>query len=106
MVLVHLKEQDLLQEKTEKGKSIHIESWPTEFKVKTSKEDQTKWDKLIEIITKIRQAKSEAKKSMKAEILLTLSKEDHKILLPLLADLKAVTTSKEIKEGSFKVEFI
>src|SRR3989344_4376171 len=101
--------EDIYQEffkKTEKGKSIHIESWPTEFKVKTSKEDQTKWDKLIEIITKVRQAKSEAKKSMKAEILLTLSKEDHKILLPLLADLKAVTTSKEIKEGSFKVEFI
>lgn len=90
----------------EKQKSIHIESWPQEIKVKSSKKDQETWDKLLEIITKVRQAKSEAKKSMKAEINLFLQKEDLSLLSPVLDDLKAVCTAKEINEGAFRIDFV
>ena len=42
---------------------------------------------------------------MKAEIILTLPIDTQKLLKPMMGDLKAVTTAKEIKTGSFKVEF-
>lgn len=90
----------------ENQKSIHTESWPKAVKIKPSKEDDKIWNKLIEIITQVRQAKSDAKKSVKAEIILTLKKEDSSILKQVLSDLKAVTTAKEIKSGDFKVEFL
>ncbi|MBS3091031.1 valine--tRNA ligase [Candidatus Pacearchaeota archaeon] len=101
--------EELYQEhfkKYENKKSIHIESWPEKIKVKSSKADDDTWNKLLDIITKARQAKSEAKKSMKAEINLTISKEDKKLLGDVMGDLKAVLTSREIKEGPFKVEFL
>ena len=43
---------------------------------------------------------------MKSEINLTIKKEDKLFLKNMLEDLKAVTNSKEIKEGEFKVEFL
>ena len=43
---------------------------------------------------------------MKAEIILHISREDKKLLEDCLSDLKAVSCSKEIKEGEFKVEFL
>ena len=43
---------------------------------------------------------------MKAEIILTIKKEDKKLLNKVLDDLQAVTCAKEIKEGKFKVEFV
>jgi len=61
---------------------------------------------LIETLSKIRQEKSKAQKSMKAEIILTLESEIQKKLKPILLDLKAVVSAKEIKQGSFKVEFL
>ena len=90
----------------ENKKSIHNEEWPSQIKIKNTKEDEIIWNKLIEIISAVRQNKSEAKKSVKAEIILFISKEDKKILKDVLDDLKAVTTAKEIKEGDFKVEFL
>ncbi len=94
--------------KYEKISSIHISNWPEQFKIssKKSKEDDKVWNKLIEIIASVRQAKSEAKKSMKAEIILTLSKENHKLLKPVLKDFIAVTNSKELKEGKFKIDVL
>ncbi len=92
--------------KYENDKSIHISNWPKPIKVKPSKSDPIIWNTLITTISKVRQAKSEAKKSMNFPILLTISKEDYKILLPVIQDLKSVTASKEIKEGKFKVEFV
>jgi len=90
----------------EKDKSIHISKWPEKFDVKLNKEDEKVWQKLVEIIEKVRKIKSEAKKSMKAEIILSLNKDDRKILKSCMNDLKAVTCSKEIKEEKeFKVEF-
>ena len=91
----------------EKEKSIHLCSWPEQISVKSEKDDELKWQKITEIIEKVRRAKSEAKKSMKAEIILTITKNDKKLLEDLMADLRAVTGSKEIKEGNeIKVEFI
>ncbi|MEK6892789.1 MAG: valine--tRNA ligase [Nanoarchaeota archaeon] len=89
----------------EKKKSIHLESWPSAIKVK-EKEDDNIWNKLIEIITQVRQKKSEAKKSMKAEIILSLPKEDFSSLKEVIFDLKAVCCAKEIKEGEFNVGFL
>jgi len=90
----------------EKIKSIHICSWPEKLNIKSEKGDEAVWNKLVEIIEKVRKSKSEAKKSMKAEIILTLDKEDKTLLANCLADLTSVTGAKEIRVGNFKVEFL
>jgi len=88
--------------KNEKDESIHISEWPKATKEKISEE----LDILYEILTSIRQEKSKAQKSMKAEIILTIEKEKMKKIEDILDDLKAVACAKEIKEGNSKVEFI
>lgn len=88
--------------KAEKSESIHVSEWPKFSAEKVSDE----LDILYEVLTAIRQEKSKAQKSMKAEIILTLEKEKMKKIEDILEDLKAVTCAKEIKEGNFKVEFI
>jgi valyl-tRNA synthetase len=85
--------------KAEKAESIHISEWPEFSKEKISDE----LDVLYEILTAIRQEKSKAQKSMKAEIVLTLEKEKSAKIKDILEDLKAVTCSKEIKEGNLIV---
>ncbi len=90
----------------EKVKSIHNSTWPTQFEVKSSDKDNEIWNKLIEIISKVRQAKSEAKISMKAEIILTLEKETQDLLNGVLEDLKAVSNTKELKTGHFDIQII
>jgi valyl-tRNA synthetase len=88
--------------KSEGGKSIHLTEWP-----KFEKEDKSdEFDLFIDILSKIRQEKSNNKKSMKAEIILTIEKENIKKLKDVLEDLKDVANAGEIKEGSFKVEFM
>ncbi len=89
--------------KNENEKSVHNCVWPEKITIKESKNDETVWERIVEIIGKVRQAKSEAKKSMKAEIILTLSKEDKTLLKDFLDDLKSVTNSREIKEGNFNI---
>ena len=89
----------------EKDKSIHISNWP-EIKIQKDKETEKTGDLFIRILAKVRQAKSQAKKPMNAPIILHLDKQTRSILKPTLEDLKAVTASKEIKPGEFKVEFI
>ena len=88
--------------KNEKDKSIHISLWPQSDKVGKSDE----LDLFIDILTKVRQEKSNNKKSMKAEIILSLEKKTMKKLKDLLEDLKDVCCAKEIKEGEFGVEFV
>ena len=61
---------------------------------------------MLEIISKVRKEQSEAKKSLKAEIILTLEKKNEKKLKDVLDDLKKVINAKELKEGKFKVEFV
>ncbi len=90
--------------KYEKDKSIHITSWPIKIKIKETKSDQEIWDKLIGIISKIRQAKSQAQKPMNSQIILTLPEEEIKLFLNVMHDLIAVSNAKEVKKGEFKVE--
>ncbi|MEK6899199.1 MAG: valine--tRNA ligase [Nanoarchaeota archaeon] len=92
--------------KYEKDNSIHLSSWPIPFKLKSEKSDSEVFAKLLEIIAKVRQAKSEAKKSMRSDIILTISKEDSKTLSLVMGDIKAVTCAKEIREGEFNVGFV
>jgi len=89
--------------KREKRKSVHLESWPVGLGVKG---DEKVWDKLLEIISKIRREKSKAQKAMNAEIKLSLSAGDLKLLNGVLEDLEAGCCAGEIKEGKFGVEFI
>jgi valyl-tRNA synthetase len=88
-------------------KSLHLTAWPQKNEIKIAKDEEKIWDKLQEILGKVRQAKSEAKKSMKAEIVLSLTKEDIGLLKDCLGDLKAVSCAKEIKEAKdISIEFI
>src|SRR3989338_4062882 len=75
----------------EKKHSIHNESWPIPLKVKSSKSDDETWNKIIEVLTFVRSEKSKSQKSMKAEIILSISDADQKTLKSILSDLKAVT---------------
>jgi len=90
--------------KFEKDKSIHISRWPKHNSV-LKKTDEL--DTFFEILSKIRQEKTNSKKAMNSEIILTLEKNYFKIFKGMLDDLKNVTNSKEIKEGKeFRVEFL
>jgi valyl-tRNA synthetase len=91
---------------TEKLKSIHNEAWPVPLKVKTNKDDDKIWNKMIEVISFVRAEKSKAQKSMKAEVVLTIPKEDAKLLSSVLSDIKAVCSAKELKEGKLSVSFL
>ncbi len=90
----------------EEKKSIHLESWPEIIKIKENEDDDKVWSKLLEIIAFVRQKKSQQKVSMKAQIILTMPKQDNVLLANVLKDLKEVTVSKEIKQGSLNVEFL
>lgn len=90
----------------EQAKSIHISEWPEEIKIAKKKNDEQTYKLLIEIIKKVRQEKSMAKKSMNSSIILTLDKKEKEILNEVLSDLKTVSGATEIKEGKFKVEFV
>ncbi len=92
--------------KYEKEKSIHLTNWPEKIRIKESKDDDKKWARITEIIASVRQAKSNAKKSMKAQVILALPKEDINFLEDVLDDIKAVTCSKEINEGMFNIEIL
>jgi len=90
--------------KFEKQKSIHVSSWPTEFKHTELKKNV--WKNLIHIISRVRKKKSEKNKAMNSEIVLYLEKSVQSLLKEVLEDLKAVTNAKEIRTGNFKVEFV
>lgn len=92
--------------KFENKKSIHLENWPKKIEVKEGKEDEKKWEKLLELISKIRQEKTINKKSMNSKIKLIIEKENIKFLNSLLDDFKSVVNASEIDEGEFKVKFL
>ncbi|MFH1823145.1 MAG: valine--tRNA ligase [archaeon] len=89
--------------KFEKEKSIHICSWP-DLKIKEDKALKKIGDKFLEVLAQVRQEKTKAQKSMKAEINLTIP--DLKLLKPVLKDLQDVTNAKEIKQGKFNIQFL
>ena len=93
--------------KYEKDKSIHISPWPSDKDFKIKSKDRKKLELMIKTISDVRQEKSRAKKSMNAEIILTLDKKTYeKFSKDILKDLKSVTNSSEIKTGNFGVEFV
>jgi valyl-tRNA synthetase len=92
--------------KNEGKKSIHREEWPKIIEVKESTKDGEKWARMLEIISAVRQAKSSEKKSQKAEIILTITKEDHQLLKELMKDIKEVCNAKEIREGLLEVKVL
>jgi valyl-tRNA synthetase len=86
----------------ERTKSIHLSEWPSVLGKQVSANGFTFFCDLLE---KIRKVKSDEKKSMNAEIILTLDKKEIEKLEEMIGDLKNVTNAKEIKEGKFNVEF-
>jgi len=88
--------------KTEKEQSIHVSEWPKSEKIKQNKE----LDLFLDILSKIRQEKSNNKKAMNSEVVLTLDKKELKILGEMIEDLKDVINAKGVREGKFKVEFV
>lgn len=86
----------------EKSKSIHL----TEFEKINSSEKIDSGDIFIKILSSIRQEKSNNKKPMNSEIILTIQSKDFEKLKNMLEDLKDVANAKEIKQGEFKVEFV
>ena len=90
----------------QKIKSIHISDWPNKIDFPETGVDEEVWNNFIEVLDKVRQIKSESQKSMRAEIILTIDKQDQDDISEVLDDLIAVTNTKEIKSGKFKVEFV
>jgi valyl-tRNA synthetase len=90
--------------KNEGHESIHVCEWPVD-KV-DGKIDLNVWGSLKDIISNVRQEKTKAQKSMKAEIVLTLDKKMFDLVSDFTDDLKNVSGAKEIREsGEFGVEF-
>ncbi len=92
--------------KEEKTKSIHVSAWPIVDKKLISEETLALGDRFVQILSEARQFKSKQQVSLKAEIILTLEKEDYTLLKPVFADLKATCQAREIKEGSFSVTLL
>ncbi len=84
------------------AKSIHISKWPKFERQK----DFESLNYIYELVSKIRQEKSKAQKPMNSEIILTLEKGVLDKVLDVIDDLQNVVNASEIKEGSFKVEFV
>ena len=82
--------------KTEKTKSIHISEWPEAEKEK----DFGVLGRFYEILSKVRQEKSQNKKPMNCEVRLELEEKDYKLFGDnLLEDLQNVTNAREIVIG-------
>jgi valyl-tRNA synthetase len=102
--------------KNEKEKSIHVSGWPRTEKnkektaVKKYEDGELGWNKWVLFVLnlgKVRHEKTQNKKSMNSEIILTLMKPTYENLKDVLEDLKNVTNAREIKEGKeFSVEFV
>ena len=88
--------------KTEKTKSIHL----TEFEKIDIKEKTEPGDLFLEILSKIRQEKTNNKKPMNAEINLSIDKKDYDKISEMIEDLKDVSGAQLIETGKFKVEFV
>ena len=85
--------------------SIHISEFSKYDKKLESKVGEKVFDRFVEILGKVRSEKAKHSKSLKEEILLRISEEDRKLLMPVLDDLKAVSKAKEIIFGEFEVSF-
>ena len=93
-----------------KGKnlnSIHLTKWPTYSLFKQDKKKEKVFDIFCEILTKVRQEKSRAQKSMKTPINLSLNSEQYHLLGNVLNDLMGVCGAKKIKKaGVMNIELL
>lgn len=89
--------------KFEEDKSIHVSAWP---KFEDNDFDFSSWEKMVEIVSMVRQEKSNSQKAMNSEINLTLPEEDLKLVSNMVEDLKNVSGAVGVIQGEFKVEFI
>lgn len=101
-VTEHVYQERFAQE--EKCKSVHISKWP-DFSFSDVKSEKA-GDIFVELLSKVRQFKSENQKSMKAEVSLTIEKEKLSMIREVLDDFKAVCNATEILEGNFSVKFV
>lgn len=92
--------------KREKCKSIHISSWPEYLRELENKEDEQVGEKVIEIISRVRQEKTKNKKSMKSRVRVYIEKPIYKHVYNVIDDLKAVLNAEIIENEEFKVEFL
>ncbi|MAG37948.1 valine--tRNA ligase [Candidatus Pacearchaeota archaeon] len=86
--------------------SIHISDWPKPIPIATHRHDDKIWEKMTEIIYKVRQAKSMAKQPMNVPISLSLIKSEQSLLSGVLPDLRAVTTAKELETRKLSIKFL
>lgn len=83
-------------------KSIHLTSWP-EFGDNSS--PSRLFVGFCGVLSKIRQAKTEAKKSMNSACKITLPKAEFDLIGEMIEDLKSVTNATDVAEGEFRIEF-
>lgn len=88
----------------EEDESIHLSRWPS---FERNEFEESKWNKLVEIISKVRQEKSNAQKAMNSKIKLILKDGEFELLEGMIQDLKNVAGAVSIQEGNnLKVEFV
>jgi valyl-tRNA synthetase len=88
----------------DKQESIHVSSWPKYNEELINGKLEKDGDEIIQVISDVRKAKTDNKKSMKAEIILTLPSSLKDSMF--LHDLKAVTSAKDIKfDKELNIEF-
>jgi valyl-tRNA synthetase len=90
----------------ESSDSIHNSAWPKPLKITKKKDDEKIWSKMLEIIAKVRQAKTAAKQPLNAPISLSLTKSEQSLLSPVLADLRAVTSAKQLETRKLSIKFL
>ena len=91
--------------KEEKLKSIHVSPWPHVSKHKSLKDITIIGQTFVNILTDVRQMKSKNNKSLNTEITLHITKKDNDLLKGCIEDLQAATKAKDIKVGTFTVDF-
>ncbi len=107
-IMPHITEEiyHLYYDKKENKKSIHISNWPEYKKDLINKKAEKIGDELINLISEVRQFKSKNNRSLKEPVDIILPKSKHQELKHVLADFKAVTSSKNINFGEkFEVSF-
>ncbi len=94
--------------KNEKTESVHLCEWPKAETLGQEKLNELyKFQTFTDVLEEVRRAKSDAQKSMKAEIKLTLPADKHKELENMFYDLKNVAGAVEIIEGKeLKIDFV
>jgi len=97
--------------KNEKTKSIHLMEWPKYDKKlggwddKSIKSHANELTLIQDLVSQIRSEKTKAKKPMNAECIVTLDKTNYEDLKNVMEDFMGVTNAREVKQGTFKVEF-